>query len=63
MSHDMTHPWAVFWTTFDTNNAFEDTHSHEISRRQHKLYMTVFIKLLNFSFLVSHLQASKRLLL
>uniref|UniRef100_A0A672P5T1 Sodium- and chloride-dependent GABA transporter 2-like n=1 Tax=Sinocyclocheilus grahami TaxID=75366 RepID=A0A672P5T1_SINGR len=39
---DKKHPWAVFWTTFDIINAFEGTHSREISRKhKHKLYMTV----------------------
>uniref|UniRef100_A0A673J0T2 Transporter n=1 Tax=Sinocyclocheilus rhinocerous TaxID=307959 RepID=A0A673J0T2_9TELE len=39
---DQKHPWAVFWTTFDIINAFEGTHSREISRKhKHTLYMTV----------------------
>lgn len=35
------HPWAVFLTTFDISNTFEDKHSHDILRR-HKLYFYKF---------------------
>lgn len=45
------HPWAVFWTTFDIINAFEDTHSREISRKhKHKLYVTV-LEVIEFFYL------------